>query len=353
MDRSDFYNRTRAAGKIIVVDFGFLGDSVHLIPALWEIKRHYPQAQLHTLSATVGAEVLKLAPCVDRAWAFPLTPQSPPWWRHWNIFGSIRREGFDLAINFNGADRTIFVTRLTGAKWRVAHEGGRRHFWNRWFIPEWVPRQSRELPVFEQRRQILAACGLSLAPARFDLCLPDAAVGWAKAEISNRPIHLSINASTPLKEWPLANWIDLAKRLLQSDPACHLVATASAKPRELERVKDLAAAVNDPRLRCIEAPSIAQLAALLQRCKLHVGADSGVLHLAMAVGAPTFTLFRQYVGLKEWMPPGPRHWNVLAHCDCVEGKPAGCEAAQCARCLQSISAAEVFARIQEQIANRR
>jgi transposase len=61
----NFYKHTKSARKIMVVDLGFLGDSVHLVPALWEIKRHYPEAQLHTLSATVGAELLGLARCVD------------------------------------------------------------------------------------------------------------------------------------------------------------------------------------------------------------------------------------------------------------------------------------------------
>ena len=86
-----FYEQTRSARKIIVVDLGFLGDSVHLVPALWEIKAHYPEVQLHTLSATVGAELLALAPCVDRAWAFPLTPQSPRWWKHRDILSALRR----------------------------------------------------------------------------------------------------------------------------------------------------------------------------------------------------------------------------------------------------------------------
>ena len=116
----------------------------------------------HTLSATVGAELLNLVPCIDSAWAFPLTPQSPPWWRNWDILRALRREKFDLAFNFSGADRTIFITALTGAKWRLAQEGGRRHFWNRLLIANWVPRQSREIPVFEQRRQVLAAAGFSL-----------------------------------------------------------------------------------------------------------------------------------------------------------------------------------------------
>ena len=41
---ADFYNSTRSARKVIVVDLGFLGDSVHLLPALVEIKRSYVDA---------------------------------------------------------------------------------------------------------------------------------------------------------------------------------------------------------------------------------------------------------------------------------------------------------------------
>ena len=39
-----FYEQTRAARKIIVVDPGFLGDSLHPIPALWELREHYPES---------------------------------------------------------------------------------------------------------------------------------------------------------------------------------------------------------------------------------------------------------------------------------------------------------------------
>ena len=94
---SSFYNKTSAARKIIVVDLGFIGDSVHLIPALWAIKKNYPRAELHVLAAPAGREVIELARCVDRAWAFPLAPKSPPWWRHWGIIAQLRRERFDLA----------------------------------------------------------------------------------------------------------------------------------------------------------------------------------------------------------------------------------------------------------------
>src|ERR1035441_9998978 len=74
--------------------------------------------ELGTLSAPVGAEVLRLAPCVNRPWAFPLGAPSPPWWRHWDLLLALRRQRFDAAFNFSGADRTLFVTRLAGARWR-------------------------------------------------------------------------------------------------------------------------------------------------------------------------------------------------------------------------------------------
>jgi len=304
---SNFLLRTRGARKVIVVDLGFLGDSVHLVPALWEVRRHYPGAEVHTLSAMVGAEVLKLAPCLTRAWGFPLSAESPPWWRHWDIIGALRRERFDVAYNFSGADRTIFMTALTGAPHRLAHEGGRKHFWNRWFIGDWIGRQDRSLPVYEQRRQVLAACGFALEPARFDLKAPDDARRWASGVIPPKTAHLSINASGPEKEWPLANWVELVKRLLEARPEMSLAASASGNPRERERLAALRAAVTNNRLICVEAPSIGQLSAALERCRLHIGADSGVLHLAMALGTPTLGVFRQYDGLNEWLPRGEQH----------------------------------------------
>jgi ADP-heptose:LPS heptosyltransferase len=336
-----FLERTRAARKIIVVDFGFLGDSVHLVPALWEIKRHYPEAELHTLSATVGAELLKLAPCVDRAWAFPLTPQSPPWWRHWGILSALRRERFDVAFNFSGSDRTIFVTALLGARWTLAREAGRKHFWNHWLSVDWVERGDAEKPMFEQRRQVLAAAGFALEGARFDLLVPQEARQWAETAIAGQPVHLAISASTPVKEWPLENWIDLAQMLLQKSPAMRIAATAGSNPREQARLGELSKAAGGARLQCIEGLSIARLAALLQRCRLQIGADSGVLHLAMALGVPTLTVFRQYGGLAEWMPVGKEHRHFIARCRCIDENRTDCLGAGRAACLASITSAQV------------
>jgi len=336
-----FLERTRAASKIIVIDFGFLGDSVHLLPALWEIKRQYAGAKLHTLSATVGAELLALAPCVDRPWAFPLTAKSPPWWKHWDILWALRRQRFDVAFNFTGSDRSLFATTFIGAPWTLGLEANRSHFWNRWMASDWVQRGTRKLPVFEQRRQILAARGFSLQPPRFDLLVPEEARSYAQEKIPENTVHLSINASTPVKEWPLENWIALAKALLAADGSLHLAATGSALPREQARLAALAKAVGHPRLVCLPGANIARLAAILQRSRLHIGADSGVLHLAMALGVPTLAVFRDYAGLKEWLPPGPQHRHLVAPCRCQEENRTDCLTDGKSSCLASISASRV------------
>jgi ADP-heptose:LPS heptosyltransferase len=339
---SGFYERSRSARKVLVVDLGFLGDSVHLVPALWEIKRHYPAAELHTLSAPVGAEVLRLAPCVDRPWAFPLGAPSPPWWRHWDLLLALRRQRFDAAFNFSGADRTLFVTALAGARWSVAVAEGRKHFWSPWLVRDQAPRPSAELPVYEQRRQTLAACGLELSAPRWDLRLPETAVRWAEARVPPGAIHFSINASTPLKEWPLEHWIELARRLLAMASSVRIIATGSANTREQERLRSLAEGVGDDRLTVLPSGmTIAELAAALQRSRLHVGGDSGVLHLAVAVGLPTVALFRRYADASAWMPAGAAHQVLSVPCPCVDQRQPPCAATGQAACLAQLSPAVV------------
>lgn len=353
IELADLYQRTRAARKVIVVALGFLGDSLHLIPALWEIKRNYPGAELQVAATPLGCEVLRLVPCVDRAWPVVRNPRRPNWWRDWQTARAMRRERFDLAINFSGADRPVIWTALTGARVRVAHTARRKQFWGNWLVPLWVPRQPPGMPVAEQHRQVLAACGLSLAAPRWEFSLPPEAKRKAESIAPHGAIHFSIAASTPLKEWPVANWIGLAKRLLAVDPQLRLIATASLQPREQERLQALARAVDSQRLIALSGLGIAELAAVLQRCRLHVGADSGVLHLAVAVGLPTVSLFRDYHDASAWTPAGPAHRVFRAPCVCVNQREQPCALAQRADCLARLEVGQIEAAVREQLAGSR
>jgi ADP-heptose:LPS heptosyltransferase len=349
VDLASFYTNTRDARKVIVVDLGFLGDTVHLLPSLRELKRNYSRAELHVLTSPVGREVLGLASCVDRAWAIEMSPHKRSLRQQWQVLRALRREQFDVAFNFSGADRTIFMTALTGARWRVAYTGGHSHFWNRWLVPFWIPFIQPTDPVFERRREMLKRCGLELTASEFGLSVPHSARDWAASQLSERAIHFSINASSHLKEWPMGNWVELAKRLA-NESQMKIVATSSENPRERSRLDAFASAVGaSAQVYC--GISIARLAAVLSRCSLHIGADSGVLHLAMALGLPTISLFRNYPNLRAWVPRGPQHRSFTANCACVGQRHAPCLNRPIAMCLKEIQPAAVARAVQEFLAS--
>jgi ADP-heptose:LPS heptosyltransferase len=192
---------------------------------------------------------------------------------------------------------------------------------------------------------MLKLCGLELAAVEFGLRVPDSARDWAAMQAPESAIHFSINASSHLKEWPLENWIELAK-LLTNESQTKIVATGSENPRELSRLNEFASAVGaSAQVYC--GISIARLAALLSRCSLHVGADSGVLHLAMALRLPTISLFRNYPNLRAWLPRGPQHRSLTAHCGCVGQKRVPCLQQPIALCLKEIRPAAVVQAVGE------
>ena len=347
---AELYSKTQHVRKIIVVDPGFLGDSVHLTPSLWEINRNYPQAKLHVTTTPLGAEFLAMVPCVDQVWPLKRSPQGTRLSEYWRWIRNMRQEKFEVAFNFSGADRSTFLTFLTGARFRVAFAAGRYHFWNTWLIPNWVPRPTRDRHISEQRREFLAACGLALAAPRYDFRIPPESVAWAEQHVPANAVHLSINASHFLKEWPLERWISLVQVLLREHPEFCLIATGTVSLRERSRLEKLAAALADPRLRVFAGGvTLAQLAALLQRCSLHVGADSGALHLAAVLGRPTVSLFRDHAGLSEWLPRGEGHERVVAPCHCVDQKFQPCLAGKRAKCLAEISVQSILPLIRRQL----
>ena len=88
-----------------------------------------------------------MAGCVDRAWTFPLGPPSPPWWKHWGLLRTLRRERFGVSFNFGGADRSVFVSALLRAPHSVAYRGARKHFWQPWLFRHWIPRRPLPAPA--------------------------------------------------------------------------------------------------------------------------------------------------------------------------------------------------------------
>jgi ADP-heptose:LPS heptosyltransferase len=343
-----FYEETRGAGRLLVIDPGVLGDAVHLVPALRDLRRNYPGVELHTVSSPAGREVLEMAGCVDRQWILEQAPERRRFIDQARVALDLRRQCFDVSINLSGADRPLILAGVVGARRRLGWRQARWHTWSTWCVDAWAESIDPLLPVFEQRRRVLAAAGLSLGPADLALVPPPECMAAAGEWVPQRSLHVSVSASHSLKEWPMDRWIGFIHRFLAAHPDWNVVATGSPGGREQERLDQLRNRVGDRRLLFPNRPlGIQGLAAVLKRCRLHVGADSGALHLAASVGTPTVSLFRDYHDASSWMPQGPRHRSLSVPCACqVEGGQS-CQATGIPRCLTDLGDGDVLVACQE------
>jgi heptosyltransferase-2 len=110
------------------------------------------------------------------------------------------------------------------------------------------------------------------------------------------------------KNWPEAKWADLLEHLIATTGFHVLLVGGEA---EGERLQRLAAALPPTRLRVAQSLPLPDLARGLARCVAFVGHDSGISHLAAAVGLPGLVLWGDTVE-EIWRPPS-RKVMVLRH----------------------------------------
>jgi ADP-heptose:LPS heptosyltransferase len=121
---------------------------------------------------------------------------------------------------------------------------------------------------------------------------------------------LHIGAGTQAKTWPGEHWRSLAARLVESLDAQIILVGGPADHVPADQMLH-----DGPRLQVANWTgelSVVELAALLQRSDLLVGADSGPAHLAAAVNTPVITLFSGTNNPRQWQPDGPEV-TVLRH----------------------------------------
>jgi ADP-heptose:LPS heptosyltransferase len=313
---AEFFPALPPRARVLVLDLGFLGDAIHLIPALAAIRRALPQARLEVMVAEHVQGILAVCPWLDGVRGYPRFPKGPRWHQDLGRVRRLREEKFDVVVNLNGSDRSSLLTRATGAPLRLARVPPKvPWFWPRCFTHTVdVPHGTQ--PLFRQRWDALGAAGFPLpaeGPA-FPIEIPSATaqkLDYLLAGVGPF-VHVSPFATQDAKQLPapvLAEFLNAARAV---HPEISIVISTAPTKREKEQLADL-------RRRLDFAPAgvfageldLVELAGLVQRARAHLGADSGALHVALMTGTPTLSWFRDYPGRVEWQPAGPGHRSVL------------------------------------------
>jgi heptosyltransferase-2 len=138
-------------------------------------------------------------------------------------------------------------------------------------------------------------------------------------------------SGSPRKNWPLEKWRALGRTLLESGAQLILVGGEADEPR----VAALCQAWKDAPILVARHLPLPELAAILARCRLFLGHDSGISHLAAATGAPCLLLFGP-TDPAIWAPANPQVRVLASPNDDLALLDFAAVAAEAARILSTV-----------------
>ena len=306
-----FLARTRAAKKIMVLDLGFLGDTVHLLPALWLVRQAYPQAELHVAVAAHITSLMDCVPWVNRVWGYMRYPRHATLRENFQMVARLRKEKFDVVINLNGSDRSSWLTFLSGARERLGREpaNGGPPLWEKMFTAR-VKYPFGQEPVYQQRCQCLAQAGFPFTAPEFHVAIDPANLRAAEISDADKKnyFHISPFTTADFKELPAAQLAEFIGALAKQFPEKKIALSCAPVKRELEKMNDLLARLPQKPWRVFAGNlNLMQLAAVIQNSALHFCGDTGPLHLAVMTQTPTVAWFWPNPGRAEWLPLGENY----------------------------------------------
>jgi heptosyltransferase-1 len=294
--------------RVLIVKLSSLGDVVHAMPAVQDIRRALPgvlidwvveRAFMPLLARCEGVD--RVVACDLRRWRKnPLTAQTRQEWRAFRA--DLRSVAYDAVIDLQGLTKSALVSRMalttpTGRRYGLANqtEGSGFEAPARWVADVAIPMERRVHAVQRSRLLCAAALGYTvegpdvygLHGGHLAVAAPDPA-GLAANPFAPRKAWVALvhGTSRPDKEWPLAHWVDLGQRLNHSGFA---VGLPHGNPAECATSAAISAELIDAWV--WPALTLDALTDTLARCAGVVGVDSGVSHIAVALDLPHVQIY--------------------------------------------------------------
>lgn len=385
--------------NILFVRLSYIGDILHATPAARWIKEQHPDAKLHWIVTPSMVELLDGNPYVDEIipWerdeyeAHSKKLHIPTMWRMWwELKAKLEPYKFDVAVDVQGRLITGLVLLASGAPIRLGLGGTKELNWlftnyktkpstdhviKRYvevaqLLKEAVARQADLDTPLKTVDNLLEPETLNNVSANkmyhMDFYVPSKLHTWAEEQWKTIDNHTSLNrgevekplrvglvlgTSWATKEWPQEKWYSLIKSLqYRANFVC------LGGPKEAIQYKPLmdslaAEGIDQIMLNMLGKTTLQEVGALIESCDVVVTADTGSLHIALALNKPVVALFG---------PTDPKLWGPLTgtfkvlindELDCL-----GCRKRRCPKpdqyCMSGIEPVRVKKAIFELIGDR-
>lgn len=276
--------------RILIVRLSAIGDVIHGVPVLCALRDALPQAFLSWVVEGRAGDLLEGHPALDELVRVPRGWLKSPG-EIWQLRRRLHSLRFDTAIDLQCLTKSAIAAWLSGAPRRIGKAGEDGRELSRWMHNELVHCGGSH--VIEHYLDLLEPLGIESSAVRFDL-QETSADGRMATEFLARggvPIGrfalMNPGAGWPSKVWPAQRYGELARQL----SAKHGIASVAVwgTPSELPLAETIVAA-SDGQAKLAPPTSMTELGALCRRAAIFVGSDTGPMHLAAAVGAPTISL---------------------------------------------------------------
>jgi heptosyltransferase I len=280
--------------RILLIKTSSLGDVVHNLPVATDLARHFPNVVIDWVVEESFAElprlhpaVLRVIPVAIRRWRKALF--SPATWGEMADFRrTLRADSYDAVVDSQGLLKSALIATQAKGE-RIGHDGdcvrepvAARFYDRRIFV-------SRNEHAVERNRRLAAtALGYRLSSEiDYGIQAPPLEALWLKGFTQGGAYAVLLTATSRVdKEWPEEDWRALGTALIATGLRCVL---PGGSPAERVRASRLATSLG----RAVTAPTmnLTELAGLLAGATLVVGVDTGLVHLAAALGRPTLALY--------------------------------------------------------------
>jgi lipopolysaccharide heptosyltransferase II len=294
----------REVRKVLLVRLRSIGDTVLATPSAFALKRFLPDVQVDMLVEDWVAPVLGNHPHIDNV----IVLERGGFMTRARVARELRSAGYDVVYNLHGGTTATFLTRATGARHRVGYKSYQYAQLHNHQAPSplllWGQQKTHSV---EQQLALLGWTGVPVTDRpRTQLGAPPEAgevvdQRLIAAGLNNQKIAVIHPAAAfATKQWATENFARVVEFLAERG----YFSIAIAGPQESAILETLRSTASVP-LATFDL-SLPEVTALAARSQLFVGNDSGIAHIAAAVGTPSVVVFGSS-NVAHWRP-----WNRAA-----------------------------------------
>lgn len=335
---------------ILLVPYMWIGDFVRCHSVVRLLRERFPNRPVDVLATTLCAPLLDYMPGVRKGIEWNLPRKRLPLGEHRALADAMRAEGYGSVLIMPRTWKSALAPYLAGIPERTGFFGE-----GRIVLLNDIRPGEKALP------RMIDRCGMLALPRGADkppnwpepqLVVPAAEAAQWRAQRGlpddgRSVIAMAPGAVGPSKRWPVESYAELARSLTGQGMSVWVLGSPAESP--------LAAAIADqagPYARDLTSPDLRNAILALKMANAVVSNDSGLVHVAAAIGTPTVGIFG---------PTSPWHWAPLNPLAAVietltEVPCRPCHKPECAmvhhRCMRDIPPARVRQAVEHALARR-